>query len=69
MTTERSYTCNLCRGRIAPTGQPERGMAGGNGVVFGGSHVPDQPIFKFTIVQSAENHLCESCISCIRRLG
>lgn len=69
MTTEHTYRCNLCHGRIAPFGSQERGLLAGEGIVFGGSHVPDQPLFKFTQVQEAENHICEPCIASIRRLG
>lgn len=65
MTTARTYNCNLCRGRIAPTGEDDRMLATGYGVVFGGSHVPDQPLFKFDRVQDAENHICEPCVMSI----
>ena len=68
MTTKREYRCNLCHGRIAPTDDPERGLLDGFGVIFGGSHVPDNPLFTFERVQDAENHICEPCVMAIVRL-
>lgn len=67
MTTKRTYYCNLCGGSIAPDGDAGRGIVSGQGVIFGGSHVPDQPLFKFASVQDAEHHLCDPCIFSVRR--
>lgn len=66
MTTKRRYECNLCHSEISPT--DKSGFVEGRGVVFGGSHVPDQPIFKFTRPEDAENHMCGPCLTSIRKL-
>lgn len=67
MTTERRYTCNLCHSRMVERADG-RGDIEGTGVIFGGSHAPDQPLFKFVRVQDAENHLCGPCIASVRKL-
>ncbi len=65
MTTDRRYTCNLCRDQIDPNSPPQRGLVDGTGIHFAGS-AQGAP-FKFVPVRDAENHICGSCIANIRR--
>lgn len=65
MTTERKFKCNLCRDQIDPNSPPERGLVDGTGVHFTSSATCSP--FKFVPVRDAENHVCASCISNIRK--
>lgn len=60
MTTERRYTCNLCRCALQDANAPEASFARkGVGVEFRG----DRVIFR--LLSGAENHLCNECVEAV----
>jgi hypothetical protein len=64
VTTERRYTCNLCRARLVQQAEG-RGDIEGTGILFGSS--VDCSGTKFTELHEAENHICEPCLNFLRK--